>query len=418
VVKIIRQPNVSYIALTRNNTAQPIYQAINETAASIFELINKNYTFDEIVKELSKKYNENEGAVSKKVSIFINEMLKYKTIAINAGNRKNNVPMTGSDKYFTPEYLMIELTSSCRLDCKHCYLGKKDGASIDAHALKKLLSDIAELGTETVQLTGGEPLLYKDVDEVISFLVDNNIRTLVTTGAYIDDDIYLKVLPELSKIGKTNGYVQVSIDGDEKSHNAIRGKPDSFEKVKKLILDLRKNNIVVSTAMSVQETNKDDIESVAMMVKSWGVSLHRISGFTTTGNARNLNRINPFALQKTIRDISNAYSDNYFHITTVEDNINAIKGRVTPNCGCGSLTLAVDSSLNVLPCVMIRNRPSLFNLHDINFKDGLMKIKDAYCSKEAPSEKVCGSCENLILCNGCIAEGLLESASNKKCTWK
>jgi hypothetical protein len=117
VVKIIRQPNVSYITLIRNNTAQPIYQTINETAASIFELINKNYTFNRIVKELSKKYNENEGAVSKKISI------------------------------------------------------------------------------------------------------------------------------------------------------------------------------------------------------------------------------------------------NYFHITTVEDNINAIKGRITPNCGCGSLTLAIDSSLNVLPCVMIRNRP-------------------------------------------------------------
>jgi MoaA/NifB/PqqE/SkfB family radical SAM enzyme len=88
-----------------------------------------------------------------------------------------------------------------------------------------LLSDIAELGTNTVQLTGGEPLLYKDVDEVISFLVDNNIRTLITTGAYIDDDIYLKVPPALSKIGKANGYIQVSVDGNEKSHNAIRGKP-------------------------------------------------------------------------------------------------------------------------------------------------------------------------------------------------
>jgi len=416
ITKIIRQPNMSYIVLKRENTANPIYQSINETAATIFELINKNHSFDEIVNKLKNKYNENGDIVREKANVFINEMLKYKTISINTENKKNNVPVIGSNEYFTPAYMIMEITSSCLLNCRHCYLGKKDDISINIHSLNKLLDDIVDLGIQNVQLTGGEPLLYKDLDKVITFLVDNNVRTLITTGAYIDDDTYSKIMPVLSILGKTNGYVQVSIDGNSEAHNAIRGRADSFEKVKRLIEGLKRNNVIVTTVMTVQERNKEDIESVASLVKSWGVSVHRISGFMTMGYAENLDKINLFELQKTIRDISNTYSDNNFHITTFEENINAVKGRISPNCGCGSLTLTVDATLNVFPCLMIRN--SLFNINQINLKDGLKKIKEAYYKKEAPSEKSCGNCEKLIQCKGCIAEGLIESKINEKCIWK
>jgi MoaA/NifB/PqqE/SkfB family radical SAM enzyme len=417
IIKLVRQPSTSYIVFKQEGTTQLFYQPINETAVTIFEFINQNYTFNDIVNTLMLKYNDDADSISNKISTFIDEMQKYNIISISTEEGlKNNVPMIGSSEYFTPEYCVIELTSCCHLNCKHCYLGRKDNASMDIYILRKLLNDVIELGIPTVQLTGGEPLLYKEFDEVISFLVDNNIRTLITTGAYINDDKYKRLLTSLLKIGKTGGYVQVSIDGDKDIHNSIRGRSDSFKKVKRLILDLRKNNILVTTAMSVMESNIDEIEQVAKLVKSWGVSLHRISGLAEMGNALNLNKIDFLETQQTVRDISNKYSDKDFHITTDEENIRAIKYRITPNCGCGSLTLGVDSSFNVFPCVMIRE--PLFNLCDTDFKTGLKGIKNLYNNKEAPSEKTCGNCKKLSLCQGCIAQGLIEASSNKNCIWK
>jgi len=418
IVKIVRQPKISYIVINKNNTFQPTYQLVNETAITIFECINKNYSFNMIINVLKNKYKENENIVRKKTMIFINDLLKYKTISINNKNIKNNIPMIGSCDYYTPEYMIIELTSLCLLNCKHCYLGKNDNISINNDSLKLLLNDIVKLGVNNVQLSGGEPLLFKEINNVLSFLIDKNIKTSVTTSGYIDDDLYNKILPVLRKLHKVNGNVQVSIDGNSKIHNFIRGKSDSFERAKKLIIDLIKNNIIVNTAMVVHEYNIDYIETVAKIVKSWGVNVHRITGFMKAGNAYNLININPLKLKKIINNISNVYSDNHFHITTIEENINAIKGRITPNCGCGSLTITIDPSLNVLPCPMIRNEKRLFNLNEINLENGLKVVKDYYHDIEAPSEKKCGICEKLITCNGCIAEGIIEFENNEKCLWK
>jgi len=217
IKKIIRQPNTSYFIVNKNNFSLPVYQCVNEAAISILELINLNYTLDEIVQSLAKRFNELEVTVRERAVSFINEMIKYKILEIGTEGKLNNIPSFGSDKYFTPEYVMLELTSSCNLDCVHCYLGKKTNISVDFEMLKRVLSQLVELGINNIQLTGGEPLLYKKIKDVILFLVKHNVRVNISTGAYIEDDTYSEIISALSMLRNTQGHVQISIDGTEKN---------------------------------------------------------------------------------------------------------------------------------------------------------------------------------------------------------
>ena len=185
-----------------------------------------------------------------------------------------------------------------------------------------------------------------------------------------------------------------------------------------MAVDLINNGVIVTTAMAVHSGNIDEIDEVAATVKSWGVYIHRISGLMSLGNAKDITFVDTLELMEKIKNASNNFSDERFHITKIEENIEVVKNKIALNCGCGSLILSIDPSLNVFPCVMIRDEKGLFNLGEISLKEGLENIKDSYYNVVAPSQEKCGNCDRLVLCNGCIAEALIQSKINKGCIWK
>ena len=119
-----------------------------------------------------------------------------------------------------PESIDIEVTGRCEFDCPKCW-GSKPDCNRDLTAkqwlrvFKKLdnYSDVSFV--ERVVITGGEPLLRKDLPEIIEGLSDNGDRyiTLSTTG--IDRHNMLKqVLGRLGTIG-------IPIDGPSPEVNSL-----------------------------------------------------------------------------------------------------------------------------------------------------------------------------------------------------
>src|SRR5690606_6693771 len=70
----------------------------------------------------------------------------------------------------TPSLVSWNLTKMCNLRCPHCYMGagKKAERELTTEECMRVLNELGDLGTEMLILTGGEPLLRRDIFEIAS----------------------------------------------------------------------------------------------------------------------------------------------------------------------------------------------------------------------------------------------------------
>ncbi|MCM8784130.1 MAG: radical SAM protein [Candidatus Omnitrophica bacterium] len=84
------------------------------------------------------------------------------------------------------ETIHIEITRSCNLKCKYCFL-EKDNIELDKQIYLCLLDELTNLGTLTITLTGGEPLIRKDIFYLIQKARKKGFKVgLLTNGTLID----------------------------------------------------------------------------------------------------------------------------------------------------------------------------------------------------------------------------------------
>lgn len=124
------------------------------------------------------------------------------------------------------------VTYRCNAYCEFCHFGDhsnfKDSSFAKLDEFKSNISQLSELGVKFIDLTGGEPLLHKDIAEMAKFAYDLKMQTSITTNGLL----YPKFAEKLA--GKIN-LLHFSLDSpDEEEHNKIR-KVDCYKSVFKSI---------------------------------------------------------------------------------------------------------------------------------------------------------------------------------------
>ena len=112
------------------------------------------------------------------------------------------------------------ITYRCNAFCEFCHFGNHDDFNDTPYAkledFKNNVRQIAELGVKFIDLTGGEPLLHKDIHLMAMFAKDLGMQTSITTNALL----YPKFAEKLA--GNVN-LLHLSLDSpDEDEHNKIR----------------------------------------------------------------------------------------------------------------------------------------------------------------------------------------------------
>ena len=118
-----------------------------------------------------------------------------------------------------------ELTLACNLRCQHCAssAGKRRPTELTTNEALGLCDQFPDLLVQEVDFTGGEPLIRKDWERIVSRVSELGIRTkLVTNGTRVTD----RVACRMRKAGLT--AVGVSIDGLAATHDRIRGAAGLF----------------------------------------------------------------------------------------------------------------------------------------------------------------------------------------------
>ena len=85
-----------------------------------------------------------------------------------------------------PLAVHLEVTADCNLRCSHCFTGDLsartlDGAPLTLPELQRLFAELASCGSFRLGLTGGEPLLRKDLLEIIDSAIDAGLHPCLTT---------------------------------------------------------------------------------------------------------------------------------------------------------------------------------------------------------------------------------------------
>lgn len=118
------------------------------------------------------------------------------------------------------ENLRISVTSKCNLNCFYCH---NEGKKIDSDKLlsqeeiAKMVNAFYQLGIKKIKITGGEPLLRKDISEIINTMPHFIDISMTTNGTFLH-----KMAPELAEAGLNR--VNVSLDTlDSKKYKMITG---------------------------------------------------------------------------------------------------------------------------------------------------------------------------------------------------
>jgi len=160
-------------------------------------------------------------------------------------------------------------TRQCNLSCIHCYASadnSKSADEMDTEAGKAFIRDLAEFGAPVILFSGGEPLMRKDLFQMVRLAREYGIKTgLSTNGTLITDNI----AGELSRLGFSE--VGISLDGIGSNNDRFRGKKGAFEAALAGIRRCIALGIRVSLRLTITRHNYRDIPAIFKLVEDEGV---------------------------------------------------------------------------------------------------------------------------------------------------
>jgi GTP 3',8-cyclase len=128
------------------------------------------------------------------------------------------------------DYLRISLTDACNLRCLYCMPNEKVLVTPSAKMMQKeeifeIAKIFVDLGVKKIRLTGGEPLLRKDVRGIIEGLAQLPVELSISTNAILVDE-YIELFKHVG-IKKIN----ISLDTLDEQEFFLMTKRDHFKKI-------------------------------------------------------------------------------------------------------------------------------------------------------------------------------------------
>lgn len=156
-------------------------------------------------------------------------------------------------------------TRTCNLKCRHCYADSHNKIykeELNTEEAKKFIYDLHLFRVPVILFSGGEPLLRKDLFELISYATQNNIRsTISTNGTIIDKD----TANMLKKCGV--GYVGISLDGIGERHDDFRGVKGSFDNALRGIRNCKEAGQKVGLRFTINKYNYKQLKDIFKLIE-------------------------------------------------------------------------------------------------------------------------------------------------------
>ncbi|MBO4605601.1 MAG: TIGR04133 family radical SAM/SPASM protein [Bacteroidales bacterium] len=182
-------------------------------------------------------------------------------------------------------YLFWECTTRCNLSCRHC---GSDCTVVSREKDMPLEDFLAAVDTipqaqkpRIVVLTGGEPLLRPDIEQVGQALRQRGIQWgMVSNGWFYDEQMHGRLM------AAGLGALTVSLDGLQESHDWMRGRPGSFQRALRVISVMSADPRLTSDVVTcVNRRNLAELPEIWAMLEAMGVRQWRLFTIIPIGRA-------------------------------------------------------------------------------------------------------------------------------------
>ena len=173
----------------------------------------------------------------------------------------------------------LKVTNRCNLDCYHC-CRYYDLGDMQIGKAMRIVDNLSEGGVLRVNLTGGEPLLYKDLPSVLEHLKSKKgvSSSLTTNGVLLDRD-------RASVLSSFLDNIKVSLFSLEEDYGMVTGgNRKDYHRVLEGIGYCVERNLPVHIQTSVLTENVARLEEMAGLCEAMGAA--KITLYTNIEQAR------------------------------------------------------------------------------------------------------------------------------------
>jgi len=245
-----------------------------------------------------------------------------------------------------PYQVYLAVTSNCPYKCNHCSYGNRKISNIPTYKIINLIKDIKKLGVSIIGFTGGEPLIRKDLEELIFNSSPEMFTIIFTTGYNLD-------YSRAKKLAESNvGCVTIGFDSyDEKEHDKIRGKKGSFKTGIKALEACNKADIytAIGTIATKEKLNNGDLDRIYRLGEEYNVGEIRVISIVPTGSCiKENNLMLKFEEIERIREFHKSY--NRRNKGPIVASFAQIESKDMFGCNAGYHHLFIDAAGEVCPC--------------------------------------------------------------------
>lgn len=288
----------------------------------------------------------------------------------------------------TPLVVVLNVTFRCNMRCGYCYEQYFDRRDTDftTEELTGLIDDLGRMGTRSITLGGGEPLLREDIGHIIERIKANGIECGFNTNGTL--------VPSKIDALKKADMICVSIDGPKEMNDANRG-AGTFEKIMDGINAALDAGIKVHTTTVLTRHNCDSIDWVVEMAREKGIQAEFNLLFHQSEGKHDSDRFmaENESLKKAVSHIAELKAQGapilfseqvYRHVANWPDYRQRIIRGKRPDfsfipCYAGRFMTFIDADGKVYPCVQLIDEFKALDFRQVGIQQAWENCKDHSC---------------------------------------
>jgi len=271
-------------------------------------------------------------------------------------------------------YLRVSLLKACNFNCIYCrppsFKGIRQKEFTSSEEFKSAIELLCRMGIRKVRFTGGEPTLYKDLPQLVSFTkqLKANIHTALTTNGRL----LKKLAPRLAEAGLDS--VNISLDTVNAAKFKFITGVDCFEKVVagikaaiEYVPDVKLNCVVI------RGVNDEEPKELVDFANQLGIDIRFIEYMPTRHNgSANRGYVTGSATMRSIGyefypvATDKASPARYYKSKALSNRVGFVNSVSQPFCThCNRIRLAADG--NLYTCLFSARAINLFDLQNKSY---------------------------------------------------
>ncbi len=278
----------------------------------------------------------------------------------------------------------LQILYKCNFKCQICDFWKdsENNSSLSCDQIRKISDELNKIGPQIISIGGGEPLLHKEIVEIVQTLAEYHFPVMICNGWF--------VTPELAKSLFDAGMYEISISvdyADPEKHDVQRGKKGAYDKAISALKILHENRTHsyqrVHMISVVMDDNIDEIEKLIKICKEIGIT-YLVSLYSDSRGIK-MSRQIPSDVSEHLLGLKKKYKEFVSLRSYIGRFSESVKNSGVGPCYAGKNLCNIDSNGEVSQCIDCLDE-SVGNI----FHDNIFELEKRLISKYRSGN--CQSC--------------------------